>query len=488
MAEIQWKRPMSGSFHRAGDWAGGIVPGASDDALLTVAGADYTVSCTGSELVNSVQLTANATLSVSAGRFTASNGTGAGENAGAVDLTGTTTFFVGGTVDNVGTISLDNSGTSQSTATTMMLLSDTTLSGGGGVTLSDSFFNDIIGNGVTLTNVDNLISGAGVIGSSKGGLTFVNEAGGVVDATGLDGLSFGSLSGIGLRGTITNDGVLEETGGSGSFGLLLGASVIDGAGGQIIAYGGSSVTINASTVTGQSLRTYSSGEIQLSAGTVTVGTLCVNDGVLLVQGGNLALDGGLENEGVLNTQRGVLSVGAAVTGAGHALLSGGKLEFLSAFSQNVEFSNPQTRATLVLGQSQSYGGELIDFSYNSRDTVAPDKATLDLRDISFVGSGEATFSGTSTSGVLTVTDGSHTAHIILEGDYRFATFLASSDNQGGADVVVSAVTSHAKPPTPNRFVHAMASFAGSAGAVSAATAETYDAGRLLLAAPRVATV
>ncbi len=45
MAEIHWKRPISAAFSKAADWKGGTVPGASDDAILGVAGAAYTQGC-----------------------------------------------------------------------------------------------------------------------------------------------------------------------------------------------------------------------------------------------------------------------------------------------------------------------------------------------------------------------------------------------------------------------------------------------------------
>lgn len=37
--------------------------------------------------------------------------------------------------------------------------------------------------------------------------------------------------------------------------------------------------------------------------------------------------------------------------------------------------------------------------------------------------------------MLTVTDGSHTAHITLTGDYTGVTFVASSDGHGGVNIV-----------------------------------------------------
>ena len=61
--------------------------------------------------------------------------------------------------------------------------------------------------------------------------------------------------------------------------------------------------------------------------------------------------------------------------------------------------------------------------------------SLDLEDISFGSKTMATYSGTSTSGVLTVADGSHVAKITLEGDYLASTFTVSSDGHGGTTVV-----------------------------------------------------
>jgi hypothetical protein len=44
------------------------------------------------------------------------------------------------------------------------------------------------------------------------------------------------------------------------------------------------------------------------------------------------------------------------------------------------------------------------------------------------------FSGNASGGVLTVTDGSHSANVALIGNYLAATFVASSDSNGGTSV------------------------------------------------------
>jgi hypothetical protein len=61
--------------------------------------------------------------------------------------------------------------------------------------------------------------------------------------------------------------------------------------------------------------------------------------------------------------------------------------------------------------------------------------TLDLADINFATIQNPSFSGTSTGGTLTVTDGSHSANIALTGNYLSSTWTLSSDGHGGTFVV-----------------------------------------------------
>ena len=52
-----------------------------------------------------------------------------------------------------------------------------------------------------------------------------------------------------------------------------------------------------------------------------------------------------------------------------------------------------------------------------------------------------TYSGSSSGGTLTVTDGTHTAKIALLGNYLASTFVTSSDGHGGTAVVDPLLTS-----------------------------------------------
>src|SRR5207244_5575668 len=95
-----------------------------------------------------------------------------------------------------------------------------------------------------------------------------------------------------------------------------------------------------------------------------------------------------------------------------------------------------TTGTLKLDKSASFAGTVAGM-------VGSD--TLDLADINFATVKKATFSGTSTSGTLTVTDGSHTANIALTGNYLSSTWTLSSDGHGGT-VVVDPIPSNVWKP------------------------------------------
>ena len=105
------------------------------------------------------------------------------------------------------------------------------------------------------------------------------------------------------------------------------------------------------------------------------------------------------------------------------------LSFTPSFEQNVLFFGGA--GSLELAQSQAYSGTIRGFSSGGG-------TSLDLRDAGFVSAGEASFSGTFTRGVLTVSDGTHTARINLIGDDASASFVASSDGAGGTLVVAQA--------------------------------------------------
>jgi hypothetical protein len=164
-----------------------------------------------------------------------------------------------GTIDNEGTINLaSDSGPSSY----LVIQTDVTLQGGGQVTLTDGGENAIVTNGsaVTLTNVNNTISGAGTIGDRQY-LTLVNEHEGTIDAN-ISGATLTINTG---DNQITNSGTLEATCG----GTLVIDSSLDNSN-TVLANHGGSIQIDGN------VDNESSGQIGAeSCGTITFDGFCV---------------------------------------------------------------------------------------------------------------------------------------------------------------------------------------------------------------------
>ena len=160
------------------------------------------------------------------------------------------------------------------------------------------------------------------------------------------------------------------------------------------------------------------------------------------------IDSAVNNTGVLEAA-GDLIVSAKVTGAGKLEINGGTLELTQAnVASNVAFLT--ANGVLQIDHAQTYAGTVTGMSTTFG-------TTLDLSDIGFGGSTTATYSGTTASGVLTVSDGTHIAKIKLAGNYTASTFSVSSDGHGGTDVVDPKATTHAIAASPHAFIAAMAS-------------------------------
>ena len=260
-----------------------------------------------------------------------------------------------------------------------------------------------------------------------------------------------------IQGTIDNTGSIELFGtvsittlvlGSGGVSLTGGGAVfLNFTGGkyqQIIPAAGGSVLTLSQRISGQGLiggpglrivTEGGGGFLEAKGGLLTIDTganTIVNGGLIDAEGypsypyvpGQGVVESPVENDGVVEVDGGgaTMTFEDAVTGAGRAVITGGTLRFDSTFNQPVEFT--RTTGTLSLARSVDYGALVNAFSPSGGEY-------LDLGDIGFVGAGEATFSGGVHNGVLTVTDGVHTATIHLGGDFTGSFFTASGDGDGG---------------------------------------------------------
>jgi hypothetical protein len=244
MAQIKWLNGSNGDFATASNWSTDTVPGPSDVAAINAKGT-YTVTSSIPETVLALTTSSTATLDLTTqGPFTAITGTGTGANAGTINV-GFVRFIVGGTVTNTGTISLNAGSDNSLEGSDLIINSDTVLRGGGKITLADAvwsnlsdFPNHTNNTGSSLTNVNDDISGAGVINVQQ----LINEKHGVIDANGSHALYlFPDFN----PGTVVNAGILEATG---TGGMLLQYNVIENSG-QLIANNG--VLIAEGAVTGK---------------------------------------------------------------------------------------------------------------------------------------------------------------------------------------------------------------------------------------------
>ncbi|WP_439393019.1 VCBS domain-containing protein [Bradyrhizobium sp. PMVTL-01] len=166
------------------------------------------------------------------------------ENPGTMTIGNGALLPLSGDIDNTGTIELNSTG---DTTDLQLIQHGITLHGGGTVVLSDSSENVIEGTAsdVTLTNVDNTISGAGHLGN--GFMVLINEGNIIATVTNALEIDTGG-------NTITNSGTLEATG---TGGLVIDSAISNTGllwanGGNIIAHadvnGGSALISGSATL------------------------------------------------------------------------------------------------------------------------------------------------------------------------------------------------------------------------------------------------
>jgi len=191
-----------------------------------------------------------------------------------------------------------------------------------------------------------------------------------------------------------------------------------------------------------------------AAGTLTLGgggaASVVNAGTIETTGsGSLTFAGPLVNTAAIVTDGGTLTVEGAVTGAGHFDINGGTAIFQQAFSDTVDFAGAS-----VLELSHAYSGKVTGLSAAGTNAIV-------LLDVAFEGVTTAAYSGSTTSGVLTVTEGASTAAIHLKGDYTPGSFVLSQAAGGGTEIIDPAAAGRSAAAA-HAFIAAVAGFGASA--------------------------
>jgi len=240
---------------------------------------------------------------------------------------------LGGNVANNGTIMLNSTGT-----TTGLVLGNPaggqtiTLSGGGGLTMSNNVNNVIVGQS-TLFN-EETISGAGQIGAPAfgyGQLTLANS--GTINANASAGMTISAAGGITNTGTIeaTNGATLEllNMGGDGTLGIVntggtisanASTLILEGvtiSGGAVTLTGAATLQLDGATLQGGTLTNSAAGTIEVNGLNMLEGTMNNPAGgkIQIGLGGWLILAGNISNKGTINNG-GWLELASNISNAG----------------------------------------------------------------------------------------------------------------------------------------------------------------------------
>jgi hypothetical protein len=135
------------------------------------------------------------------------------------------------------------------------------------------------------------------------------------------------------------------------------------------------------------------------------------------------------NNGAVMVATGTLEFKQAVSGGGSFTIAPGTVltfDTSVAPGSSVDFATT-TGGELFLFDSRQFGAAIHGFGGSSTDAI-------DLRDIN-IGAFTLSYSGNTTQGVLTVTDGTNTAKLTMFGNYTTASFHASNDGSNGTLIV-----------------------------------------------------
>ena len=329
--------------------------------------------------------------------------------SGTIELLGAVNS-VAGTISGAGQFALGGGGSS--TIASGAAITSTTFGiydGGTSVKLGENFadarnFNlesgaalDLGGFALTLSGTDTLSGSASVEGSGK----LITAAGASVDVI---GFTLGGTVNWQNSGTVAGQGGLTIGDAS-----LRAASFTNEKGGIYNLV--SDADIGIGTNPSSSFANLPGATLEKTAGTgdSSIATPLTNNGSVIAASGTLEFQKSIGGAGIFT-----IDPGAAL-----------QFDAGVASTLSVDFAN-LLGGDLVLDASPLFAAGIHGFGGSSTDEI-------DLRDINFTDA-KLSYSGSTTLGVLTVTDGFETAHLKMFGNYKTANFHASTDLFGGTQI------------------------------------------------------
>ncbi|WP_456780966.1 hypothetical protein [Bradyrhizobium sp. USDA 3315] len=250
-----------------------------------------------------------------------------------------------------------------------------------------------------------------------------------------------------LSGVIHNTGEIDlQASGDGTLLQLIQTGITLNGGGHVVLSDDDHNIIagTASNVTLDNVDNVISGAGQIGQGSLTLsneGTInatgthalvidtganvIANAGTLEATGtGGLVFASAVANSGLIWANGGNVTAEGEVTGSGGALISGaGTIEFGAASAAGVTF-DVTAAGHLILDDAFHFSGTVSGLDGND---------DIDLKGISFGANTAVSFAENQagTGGTLTVSDGAHTANIVLLGQYDPAGFAEKADTTNG---------------------------------------------------------
>ena len=323
-------------------------------------------------------------------------------------------------------------------------------------------FTPVLGNSVTLTQLDHWTNVAGGNWTNSSSWTTWN---------GTHAVPTGTIDAVfDTSGTYTVNITTADT----AYALLLnnsGTTVADTSGGTLtltgtgglsnpngtLAINAGVFTLNGGALKAGAISITSGGELLVSASYTGLMNETLDNGAIVISGKKsiVSLAGNISGSSEINIQNGAAAtfngaitgseaftitdtsnaiVNTTISGSGSfALLNSGSLEFGAADSENVTF------------MAGANGSLTFDHSLTAPFTgsvsgLSPKNAII-LADLTWTPRKmTATFSGDTSGGTLTVSNGTNSVALKLLGDYTTASWKLSKDNMGGTRVVDPPVT------------------------------------------------
>jgi len=304
--------------------------------------------------------------------------------------------------------------------------------------------DDVAGNAVITLATGQSITLAGVSTSSLTVSNFQFDVTPTVTNSGTMVIGNGAM--LPLSGTIDNSGtiILGSTGATTLLQLIQYGITLQG-GGTVVLSDSSENAISGTlpSVVFTNVDNVISGAGQMGVGALTLinaGTILANGvnalvidtgsnvitnrGTLEATGlGGLLIAGSIANDGVILAQGSSVTIGGNLSGDGHVQLAGSATVEFGGSSANAINLDADASGLIVFDTAATITGLITGLNADDR---------IDLKDVQFnAGTTMAYLDEGSGMGVLTISDGTHTASLHLSGNYQTGSFSLASNGHGG---------------------------------------------------------